>query len=379
LHSRNLFSQGGFVKLTGRTLNGDTRITLYRLLPTNGEVLVQRGQIVEPMDVVARAEIPHRYQVINVNRQLGQTEVDAKRAAVMLKAEGDPVEANEAIAVARGRLPFFQRSARSPVAGQIATIGPGWVLVETERTTSEVQAFVHGLVAKVIPQRGVVVETSGALIEAACGFGGEAYGRLRQLVNSPSDIIETDALDESMAGTIIVGGRTVNEELLQQAEARQVRGIIVGSIDAALLNLDPKPQVRVVATEGFGEVAMSRYMFGLLTALLGREISIRGQTSALATPKMRELTMDYPVILATRKLGSNATLAQLPARPEAKDIQVGDRVRVGQGRFLGQIGQIKSIPKEPQITETGLTTSGAYVTLEGAPHYIPWANLEQIS
>ena len=93
------------MQTTERTINSDTRLTVRRLLPVNGEVLVQRGARVSPLDIVARAEIAHRYQVINVARLLAHPEVDMSE--VMRKAEGDPVEANEAIAVASGGLPFI--------------------------------------------------------------------------------------------------------------------------------------------------------------------------------------------------------------------------------------------------------------------------------
>ena len=364
------------MRLIERNINGAGRLTMRRMLPVKGEVLVQRGQPVTPLQVVARAEVPHRYQVINVARQLAQPQVDM--AQVMLKAEGDPVEANEPIAVLQGRLPFVQRSARALAAGHIATIGPGWVLLEIERTVTEVQAFIHGIVSNLVPNRGVVIEASGAAIEAACGFGGEAFGRLKRVVSSPFETINEETLDESMEQSIIVGGRFVTEDVLRQAEQLQIRGIIVGGIDVSLLNLEPMPKVRVVATEGFGQTAMSSYTFGVLTALVGREVSLRGQTSTLATPAMRETGLDTPVILATVSQGSTATLAQLPAKREAEEVHVGTRVRVTRGPFLGTTGQIQAIPHEPRTNNIGLKLPGAQVNIDGVAHFFPWANLEQI-
>ncbi|MDX1523951.1 MAG: hypothetical protein R3264_20145, partial [Anaerolineae bacterium] len=78
------------MKIKARTINANTRLTVRRLLPVKGEILVRRGQIVTPLDVVARAEISHRFQVINVSRKLGRAPVDMEQ--VMLKAEGEPVK-----------------------------------------------------------------------------------------------------------------------------------------------------------------------------------------------------------------------------------------------------------------------------------------------
>jgi hypothetical protein len=365
------------MQLPGITINAESRIIVRRTLPTAGEILVQRGQRVEALDIVARAELPRRYRVIDVARRLAQPKVDMRQ--VMLKAEGEPVKANETIATARGGLPFLQRSARAPAAGYIAVIGPGWILLEIERTTVEIQAFISGIVSKIIPQREVIIEANGAIIEAACGFGGEAYGRLHRLVDSPFTSLEAEALNASVKQTILVGGRSVDEAVLRQAEVMQVRGIIVGSIDASLLNLTPPVKVRVVATEGFGNLPMSPYTFGMLTALSGREVSIRGQTPILPPPN-RETETDPPIILATTSYGSGSSaFPQSADDQQGRQIRVGSRVRITQGKLLGATGHIDSLPSEPQSTESGIVTPGAYVIIDDQVHYIPWANLEQVN
>ena len=365
------------MQLPGITINTESRIVVRRTLSATGEILVQRGQRVEALDVVARAELPRRYRVIDVARRLAQPKIDMSQ--VMRKAEGDLVKANEIIATARGGLPFLQRSARAPAAGYIAAIGPGWVLLETERTTVEIQAFINGIVTRIIPQREIIIEANGVVIEAACGFGGEAYGRLHRLVDSPFTSLETEALDASVKQTILVGGRSVDEAVLRQAEAMQVRGIIVGSIDASLLDLDPPVKVRVVATEGFGNLPMSPYTFGTLTALSGREVSIRGQTPALTSPH-KETGTNPPVILATTSYGSGSgAFPQSTDDQQGRQVKVGSRVRVTQGKLLGATGHIDSLPPEPQPTGSGIVVPGAYVTIDEQVHYIPWANLEQVN
>ncbi len=358
------------MQLPGRTINTETRIVVRRMLPVEGEVLVQRGQRVEPLQVVAQAEVPSRYRVIDVARHLNQPKIDMAR--VMLKTVGDEVTAYEAIAAAPGGfLPFLQRRVYAPANGVIAAIGPGWVLLETERAPLEVQAFINGTVTQIIPNRGVVIETSGAMIEAACGFGGDAYGRLHRLAGSPFDEITTYDLTERLEQTIIVVGSSIDEAILRRAEELRIRGFIVGSIDAALLSLTPPVKVRVVATEGFGRAPMSAYTFGLLTALNGREISMRGQTPFLAAKQTAEL--EPPIILAT-------TGGMPGAEPQpGRDIRVGSRVRVTWGNWLGATGHIDSVPPQPQPTEAGVIAPGAYVNIDTQAHYIPWANLEQIN
>ncbi len=339
-----------------------------------GEVLVHTGQKVKALDVVARTEIPSRYRVIDVARQLGRAQVDMSE--VLLVEPGEPVQVNQVIATIPGGLPFLQRSVRTPAEGYVTTIGAGWVLLETERTGVEIQAFVDGVVTRVLSRYGVIIETEGTTIEAVCGFGGEAYGRLRRIVDSPFESLKIDALDESTSEMILVGGRTVNEETLRQAEVCQVRGIIVGSIQASLLNLDPPIKVRVVATEGYGDIPMSPHTFGVLNTLNNKDVSIRGQIP----PQIREAKSqeeEPSVIYATgasqiRGGGSDTNHQQNPKA------EVGSRVRITHGELLGVTGKIDSMPSEPQTTDVGIITPGAQVNVNSEILYVPWANLELI-
>lgn len=350
-------------------------------MPVAGEVLVHAGHEVKALDVVARAEMPSRYRVIDVTRQIARAGPELSEA--LLVAEGDVVQANQVVASLKGRLPFLQHPVRAPVTGRIAKIGPGWVILETERTTVEIQAFINGVITRIVGNRGVIIETSGAVIEAACGFGGEAYGQLKRRVDSPFKALEAKAIDESVSETIILGGRTVDEEVLRKAEKWHVRGIIVGGIQASLLNLDPPVKVRVVATEGFGNIPMSPHTFSVLTALSRKEVSIRGQTPNLSRGHDRQWGQKHPIILSTktaRLVGNNyAGFSTTTSIPEEVEVRVGSRVRITRGKLLGRNGTIDLIPLTPQATPAGIIAPGVYVKVKGQIHYIPWANLEQIA
>jgi hypothetical protein len=359
------------------TINTNSNIEVTRLLPVPGDTLVQRGQKVAALDVIARTELASHYQVIDVARQLALSKLDMD--VVMLKREGESVAANEAIASARGRLPLLRRTVRAPLAGHIAAIGAGWVLLEIERTTVELQAFVNGVVSTVVTNRGARIEAHGARIVASCGFGGEAYGLLKRLVDSPRESLQEAAIDENVKNTILLGGRSVDEAILRTAEAAQVRGIIVGSIDASLLTLDPPVKVRVVATEGFGDIPMSPYAFGILVRLDGREISIRGNTTQSLSADQGRKLVESPVVLWTTSKNVTSHVSASPTgKRRISEIRVGSRVRVSYGQLLGASGTIASIPTKPQATDAGIVAPGAYVMIDNTSRYIPWANLEEV-
>ncbi|MCB0162972.1 MAG: hypothetical protein KDI79_02025 [Anaerolineae bacterium] len=361
------------MQLPAITVNSNRKISIQRMLPAPGEILVESGQKVEALTVIGRTETPSRFRVIDIARQFGRPDIDLDE--ILEVSEGESVTANQVIASAPGGVSLLKRSVRTPVAGHVAAIGPTWVLLETERTPTEVQAFISGVVARVLGNRGVVVEANGAIIEAACGFGGEAVGRLKRLVNSPFEPLSASALNEEASDSIILGGQTVDEAVLREAEKWKVRGIIVGSIDAALLELDPPTKVRVVATEGFGDLPMSAYTFGILTSLSRREVSIRGRSlhlTAAAQP------YEPSIILATD--GSKKGIYSGSSQPEKPTpVTEGSRVRIIQGQHLGSSGTIVNIPAEPQVLATGILALGANVKFQNEVVFVPWANLEQVA
>jgi hypothetical protein len=362
------------MQLPTRTINANKKIVITRRLPVPGEIVVRRGQKVTALQKIGRAELTRRYHLIDVARQLAQPNVEMEQ--VLLKAEGEQVEANEAVASSQGGLPFLRRVARSPLAGRIAAIGQGWVLLETERTVIELQAFVNGVVAKIIPERGAIIETNGAMIVAACGFGGEAYGPLRRLVSAPFEMLQAQAMGEQVKNSIILGGRTVDESLLRTAEAAQVRGIIVGSLDVSLLSLDPPAKVRLVATEGFGDLSMSPFTFGMLGTLDGKEVSIRGNTLSPFATFDGGANEEPPLILTSST--RNLNLPAEPTEAQRGVAGIGSRVRVTCGPLLGASGAIDSIPEKMESTAGGVVAPGAYVKIHGTLYYIPLANLELV-
>ena len=365
-------------------ISSKNRIAIQRMLPGPGEVLVQAGQPVNALTVIAEGEIPGGIKIINIAHQLGLADARTLDMEEIIQVElGEYVSRYDVLVSYKGPGSLLGKTVRAPEEGYVSAIHPGWIALETERKVTEIQAFINGVVTRLVPHKGAVVEANGALIEAACGFGGEAYGRLRRMVNSPYDVLTPDLLNESASESIIIGGRTLDAEALYAAEEWQVRGIIVGSIPAGLLNVDPPVQVRVVATEGFGGVPMSPHTFGILISLSRREVSIRGQmplppSQKPQTPVAKEKSM----IIATDPLTSRGGYVSLPEAPKKQDkteVVVGSKVRVIQGAFLGNSGTIDLLPPEPQTTESGIIAPGAFVKFSTDVHFIPWANMQIIA
>ncbi|MBN1135712.1 MAG: hypothetical protein JXM73_03960, partial [Anaerolineae bacterium] len=247
-----------------------------RLLPTRGEVLARPGEQVGPADVVARCQLPGSTQVVDVSRTLGVRRERVDR--YMAKSVGDAVQAGETLASHSGLLGRLKPICRSPVGGQVVAVRDGLVLIEAAPSAFELRAHLKGQVASVMPGLGVVISTTGALIQGMWGSGGEAQGILKVLVDSPRKPLRARAIDVSCHGTIVAGGNGLDDKALEQAVAAQVLGIIVGSINASLRPLLKTLPFPVIITEGFGSYPMSQAIFSLLQSNAGREAMMSADT-----------------------------------------------------------------------------------------------------
>lgn len=340
-----------------------TLIRRERLLPTPGEVLVQSGQRVEPIDVVAQATQSGQFRTLDISRQLRVP--PARVVRYLRKAVDEPVKAGEVIAVRPG-LP--SRQVRSPVAGTIADIDKhaGRVAIEVASKPIELRAYVKGIIGNVLEDRGVVVETTGALIQAGWGLGGESFGVLSVATEAAYEALRASSIDIQMHGSIVAGGGWITASALEQAQQLQLRGLIAGSIEGDLIEAALKMSFPIILTEGVGHVPMAGPIYELLRSQDGREVSISAQTRARWGVIRPEILIPLP---------SDAR----PPAPSAlgAPLTVGARVRVLRKPHIGAVGTVSAIPARAQRIETGVRAHGAEVNLgPNKTVFVPFANLE---
>jgi hypothetical protein len=340
-----------------------TMIRRERLLPMPGKVLVNPGDRVQPSQLVAQAEVSGEVSVVNVAHLL---RVPAAKAYKYVKVkEGVDVTMNTVIAAkgltAAGRV-------KSPANGFVYRIdkSTGRVLIKVVSRPLELTAYLAGTVATVMAGHGIVVETSGALIQAALGFGGESFGVLQVVSKRATDPMKPRTIDVTMHGAIVVGGAWFDETVLEQAIQMKVRGLIAGSMDGGMLEAARNAPFPILLTEGLGHIAMAAPIFKLLKSNVGREVSISALTRTRWGVQRPEVLIPLP---------SDSKL-----EPPAYGIPlaVGVRVRVMRGPRQGKVGQVTALPELPQQIETGAKVHCAEVDLGGGDGrtLVPFANLE---
>jgi hypothetical protein len=343
-----------------------TTIRRERLLPARGQVLVQPGEFVGPADVVARCELPGEIRVVDVSRSLGVRRDLAIK--YIRKAEGDPVQAGDVLAAPRGLFGMLRHSCRASMDGQVIAVRNGLVLIEEAATTFELVAHWKGQIASIMPNLGVVISTVGSLIQGVWGSGGEAEGILKVLVDSPQKPLRAHAIDVSCHGTLVVGGRILDEKVLEQAVEANVRGIIVGSVNADLCPVLQSLPFPVMITEGFGALSICQPIFSLLHSNVGREAMLNGDIEVHRNARRPELVIP---------LRAEDGQPKEQAAPLA--LQIGMQVRVLRAPYLGTLGTVVDLPPLPRAVESGARLPVAEIDPgDGEAIDVPLANLELI-
>src|SRR5436305_647531 len=246
-----------------------------RLLPLAGTVIVEPKQRVEPSDVVARTLLADRHRLVDVARALGLPDEQADGA--MVKKDGDAVKAGEPIAVRKIALGLARRTARSPVEGRLVVAGGGKALLAAMSAPFELRAAIAGQVVTILQSQGVVIETTGALLEGVWGNGKDDTALLRVVGDGPRTPLTPNLVAMEQRGAILVAGTLSDPASLKQLGDVGVRGLIVGSLAAALLPAARAAGFPVVVAEGFGSRGFSTPAFNLLLSNAGRQAWLNAQ------------------------------------------------------------------------------------------------------
>ena len=339
-----------------------TTIVRERVLPVAGKVNVNTNQKVSPTDVVAEARFAREHVLLDVARTFG---VPAKVADKMIKVqEGDRLTEGSLVAES-GRL--FSRSIRAPRAGRVMVSGGGQVLMEVGDSRIQLHAGLPGTVLRVIPERGVVISTVGALIQGIWGNGRVESGVMISLIEKDDDVLTSDRLDVSLRGSVILGGHIRDMETLKIASEMPVRGLIVSSINYSLIQPAMQMRYPILVLDGFGTMPINSAAFKLLMSNNKREVTVNAEAFDRYGGGRPEVIIPL----------------QVPSEPDEPDdfvlFAVGQQVRMRRSPHAGMIGSITNLPAGLSKLPSGLRAPGAEVRLESGDNVlVPLVNLEVV-
>ncbi len=344
-----------------------------RILPLLGEVHVDIDQQVEADTIVASTKIPGNVQMINIANELN-IDPDQVPSCMLCKID-EKVSKNQVIAKSKGIFGLFKSEVKSPLNGTLANISDvtGQAIISEEPQPIEIDAYIPGVVSKVIDKEGILINSKGTLIQGIIGIGGEKKGTLSVL----NDNLDLDSLNKDK---IIVINSCLTYDFFQNAVNIGVKGIVCGGIDYSTLTsilgyplgvaiTGTEQVVTLVVTDGFGDILMAPKTFNLLKKSDGRFVSINGATQIRAGVLRPEI-----FIGSSEKVEYESSFDE-----ESLIISEGSKVRVIREPFFGKIGIVSSLPKELIKMNTETMARTAEITFDnGKKEIVPRSNLEVI-
>lgn len=340
-----------------------TRVQRQRLLPVPGRVLVRKGQKVEPADVLAEANLTPEHMVLEIAKGLGLS--PGKADEQMQRKAGEQVSEGDVIA---GPVGITRRVVRAPRSGRVIVAGNGQVLLEVESRPYQVQAGIPGEVVSLIPERGAVIENTGALVQGVWGNGKIDFGLLHVLASKPEQALTPDQLDVSLRGSMILAGYCEQAEVLQVAAEIPLRGLVLSSMSSLLVPIASRMPYPVVVIEGFGLLSMNRPAFNLLSTSDCREVALNAEPWNRFTDQRPEVFIALP---------SEGGVAQ---PQDILNFSPDQRVRVVREPHKSKVGTILFLHDDQQVLPSGIRGPAAEVRLEDNDEVaVALANLEVLA
>lgn len=339
-----------------------TVIRRERKLPFPGKILVRKGQKVGANDPVVEARLNPKHLMIDVAASLGIARAHAERY-VRVKV-GERLSKGDLIA---GPVGFGRRVVRAPQNGQVILVGEDQILLELTESPFQVKAGMAGEVVELIGDCGVVIETTGVLIQGNWGNGRIDFGLLTSLVRDPRERFLPDQMDLSMRGSMILGGHCESESSLYFAHELPVRGLILASMLLSLRQVAEKMDFPILLLEGFGDYEMNKLTYKLLSNHNGREISVNAQHWEAFEGRRPEIVIPLP---------GDDTLAP----PRSSEIfAVNHQVRSVREPYAGRMGRLNRLCGTVKLP-SGIRAQAAEVHYDnGEKAILPLDNLELIA
>jgi hypothetical protein len=249
-----------------------------------------------------------------------------------------------------GPVGLARRIVRSPRSGKVVMVGDGQVLLEISGQPFQMKAGLPGEVIELVPERGVVIESAGALIQGVWGNGRVGSGQLSVLAKTPDHEIKSS-----------------DPEVFKVIDELALHGLILGSIEAGLIPIAAKSSVPIIVLEGYGRCPIGAVSHKLLVSLERRDVALNAEIRNV-------LTGVKPEVFFPAAVPSSVTPA-----PDFISFDVNQQVRIVRPPHAGETGMVEEI-KGITTFPGGLRARAALIRLEnGENAIIPLANLEVLA
>ena len=337
----------------------DVNIFRSRTTPSEGNVLVRKGESITSVDIIANSYTQPKHFSLNFARGLG---VSKKEACNYLQFEENEI-VNKGHIVA-GPVGFTKRVVRAPTSGRIIDIDDGVLIIRNEGEPYQLKAGLSGEVDELIPGRGAIIKSFGCVIQGIWGNGLLGAGEMVMLVNHLNEEFVVDDLENELRNKVIIGGYCKNAAVLKKAAELPLHGLVLPSISPDLIPILNNLPFAALLLEGFGQHPINSMAYDLLRKYSGQYVEINGEP----VDRVRGVR---PEVIIPRVFGQANDLPE----PEYEFFK-GQMVKVVSPSQLGKIGKLHKLKGVTRLPN-GLFTTAAEVLFEDQSlAVVPLANME---
>lgn len=346
---------------------GSTRIIREYKLPPNaiGRAEVSNGSSVAPDTVLLAGTIPSDVIFLDAVKLLGLRSAAQITEDMLQVPVGEVYEGGVPLLInGKGRR---AKKVVTPKRARFAQLEAGRVLLQTDPQPVAVYALMEGRVNSVSENR-VVLETGGALIQAAWGNGNASYGALA-FAKEESGLERLGLEDEEDSGQVVVLDESIQSAaIFREAAQKRWRGMIAPSMSSALREQALRLEIPLILTEGFGNLPYSDIVYNLLESNRGRFTTLDAVEPSVWRSERPEIIIPTGPSARLRAPELNVPLA------------VGATVRLTRLPHMGRIAKVLNLPESPVTVENGLRVAAAEVQFSDNSEiaFVPLANVELI-
>jgi hypothetical protein len=337
-------------------------IERQRVIQGQAKILVRRGQIVRAIDPVLEQKNSQKHFVIDIARGLNQS---PERAEKLISCKpGASVTKGDLLA---GPIGITRRVVRSPETGRVADVWRGKVLLELAVRPEKMLAGLSGKVSELISENGVVIQSSGALVQAGWGNGKIGEGILKVLSNGKNQELTLEMLDTSCSGMILVVDYCQDLKALEMAINLSVQGLVMAGMNPNLAMAAINVDIPIILIEGFGVRILNSIAREILEDNDGILASLNAECRQKNPAYRPELVIPKEATTQYKKPLSQDVLAP------GKDVRLVGPSSLGRsGKLVDLVGEI--------VMPGGYRASAASILYsDGQREIVPIRNLELLA
>lgn len=365
----------------------DVIVRINRILQGKGAISVAPNQEVKPQDIIGEANIASGFRTLNLADLLGINSTEVEK--YLKRQVGQRIYKGELLAYKEGGLFGSKKTVVAPTDGVLDYINSqtGELKMTLLPKKIALPAGVYGIVEQVDQEKGkVIIKAQASRIYGMFGCGKSRDGIL-EFICKREDLLVKNMISPKSEGHILVGGSLVYKDALTAAISTEIKGIIIGGINAKDYQsmaggritfpkkLENDIGISIVVCEGFGSVPIAEDIYNMLLQFNNRFVSIDGNKGIIDLPSSESSSLSR---VEATKLTPIPDEREVEGSSQVSELKVGVRVRIIGNAYLGEQGKVIALDESATLMPSNISSILATIETKRRKIKVPVVNLEII-